>query len=157
MEFEQFYEASWRRLLGSLVLITGSKADAEDVLQDAFGKAARHWSDVKEMGSPEAWVRRVAVNRAMDLHRRSTRQRAAYRRLEQPEHADDLSLEVMQALSLLPVAERQVVVLHHLLGLSVGEISDELSRPSGTVKAQLVRGRRRLAAELRLDLEVDSA
>lgn len=155
MQFEQFYEASWRRVLRALVLITASRSDAEDVLQEAFGKAARDWPSVREMASPEAWVRRVAVNAAMDLHRRSARQRAAYARLDlvapQP---DGLSVEVMQALAALPIAERQVVVLHHLLAVPVAEIADEVGRPSGTVKAQLVRGRKRLAEELRLDLEV---
>ena len=155
MQFEQFYAASWRRLYRSLVLITTSPADAEDVLQEAFGKAARSWEDVSRMSSPEAWVRRVAVNAAMDLHRRAKRQHAAYTRLEPaPEQRDDLSLDVMQALSRLPLDERQVVVLHHLLGMPVADIAVEVGRPSGTVKAQLVRGRRRLATELEVDLEV---
>jgi RNA polymerase sigma-70 factor (ECF subfamily) len=155
MRFEQFYETTWRRLFRSLVVITTDRADAEDVLQDAFVKAARDWHEVAAMRSPEAWVRRVAVNAAMDLHRRKKRQRGAYQRLgPAPDHVDDLSLEVMDALSALPMAERQVVVLHHLLSLSVEEISEELGRPSGTVKTQLVRGRRRLAELLRLDVGV---
>ena len=153
MLFEEFYAATWRRLYRSLVLITTSPADAEDVLQEAFGKAARGWNNVSRMNNPEAWVRRVAVNAAMDLHRRSKRQRAAYSRLEPAAAAtDDLSVEVMQALATLPVDERQVVVLHHLLGLTVAEIADEVHRPTGTVKAQLVRGRRRLATELELEV-----
>jgi RNA polymerase sigma-70 factor (sigma-E family) len=155
VQFEQFYEASWRRLLRSLIVITTSRADAEDVLQEAFGKAARDWTSVREMASPEAWVRRVAVNAAMDLHRRRTRQREAYARVEQdPTAPDALSVEVMQALATLPMPERQVVVLHHLLALSVAEIAEEVGRPTGTVKAQLVRGRKRLAEELRVDLDV---
>lgn len=158
MQFEQFYEATWRRLLRTLVVITTNRADAEDVLQEAYGKAARDWLSVSRMASPEAWVRRVAVNAAMDLHRRGARRRAAYARLGlEPSPPDALSVEVMQALASLPLSERQVVVLHHLVGLPVAEIADEVGRPSGTVKAQLVRGRKRLAEELRIDLEVGAS
>jgi RNA polymerase sigma-70 factor (ECF subfamily) len=49
--------------------------------------------------------------------------------------------------------ERVVIVLHHLLGLTVNEIAAEISRPTGTVKAQLVRARRRLGENLGLPLE----
>jgi len=55
----------------------------------------------------------------------------------------------------LPAAERQVVVLHHLLDLPVEKVAHELGRPSGTVEAQLVRGRRALAVRLRVDVDAE--
>lgn len=66
---------------------------------------------------------------------------------------DDLSLEVLDPLGRLPMADRQAVVLHHLLGLTTAEVAVELSRPEGTVKTQLVRGRQRLVLALRVDSE----
>jgi DNA-directed RNA polymerase specialized sigma24 family protein len=48
-------------------------------------------------------------------------------------------------------------VCHYLLSMPVSEIADELGRPSGTVKAQLVRARKQLADRLRLDLEVETS
>jgi RNA polymerase sigma-70 factor (ECF subfamily) len=98
----------------------------------------------------------VAVNGAVDLQRRERRRHTALRRLaprQDPEHLDDLSLEVLDALRGLPVPERQVVVLHHLLSLTTAEIAQDLGRPEGTVKAQLVRGRSRLAQALRVTVE----
>jgi RNA polymerase sigma-70 factor, ECF subfamily len=53
----------------------------------------------------------------------------------------------------LPVAQRQVLVLHHLVGLPVAEVAHELGLPVGTVKTRLARGRRALARRLALDPE----
>jgi RNA polymerase sigma factor (sigma-70 family) len=154
--FAEFYAAAWPRLLRPMVLITADRGDAEDVLQEAFAKAATNWTAVSRLDEPAAWVRRVAVNAAIDIHRRRARQRAAYRRVSVDEtQLSDLSLEVADALRSLAIPERQVVVLHHLLSMTVADIAAELSRPTGTVKAQLVRGRRQLAERLRMDLEVE--
>lgn len=157
-QFEEFYLATWPRLLRPLVLITTDRADAEDVLQEAFMKAARNWERVGGLDEPGAWVRRVAINAAIDIHRRRTRQRHLYGRIAETEPAlvsDAVSLEVAEALRALPVPERQVLVCHYLLSMPVAEIADELDRPTGTVKAQLVRGRKQLADRLRLDLGAD--
>jgi RNA polymerase sigma-70 factor (ECF subfamily) len=62
-------------------------------------------------------------------------------------------LDVEEGLRALRAEDRQVVVLHHLVGLTVTEIAGEVGRPTGTVKSQLVRGRRELASHLRLAVE----
>lgn len=153
-EFREFYDSSRPGLLRALAVVTTDAADAEDVLQEAFSAASQRWDRVSRLENPGAWVRRVAINRAVDLHRRSARQRGAYERLPRTVEAlDDISLEVQQAVRQLPMDERVVVVLHHLVGLTVSEIAAEIGRPSGTVKAQLVRGRQRLADSLRLPAE----
>lgn len=155
-DFEQFYRRSYPQLFRALAALTGTREDAADLCQDAYSKAARDWSRVRSLDNPTSWVRRVAVNGAVDLHRRQSRQRLALQRLnpaDHPEHLDDLSLEVLDALRSLPLEERQVIVLHHLASLTTSEIGRELDRPEGTVKAQLVRGRKHLAAALRFDVE----
>jgi RNA polymerase sigma-70 factor (ECF subfamily) len=55
---------------------------------------------------------------------------------------------VMAALATLPRSCRQVVVLHHLLGLPVKDVAWELRVPAGTVKVRLLRARRALATQL---------
>jgi RNA polymerase sigma-70 factor (ECF subfamily) len=155
-DFDAFYRSAYPGLFRVLALLTGTREDAADLCQEAFGKAAESWYRVQGLDDPAGWVRRVAVNRAVDLSRRRGRQRRAVRRLAadlEPAQLDGLSVEVMDALRSLPFTERQVVVLHHLLSLTTSEIAQELSRPSGTVKAQLVRGRARLAQALRVPAE----
>jgi RNA polymerase sigma-70 factor (ECF subfamily) len=157
-DFEAFYAAAWSGLLRPLVLVTTNRADAEDVLQEAFVKASADWSRVSRLQDPAAWVRRVAINRAIDVHRRRGRQHGVYRQVAERDVAptEAISLEVADALRTLPPTERQVLVCHYLLSMPVGEIAEELNRPSGTVKAQLVRARQRLAEQLRLDLELET-
>lgn len=152
--FEDFYASSYPQLFRVLVTMTTDRADAEDVLQEAYAKAAADWPRVCGLDNPGAWVRRVAINRAIDLQKRRRRRASAYSRLEPvPEQLDRVSSEVQAALRALRPQDRQVVVMHHLLGLSVVEISAELARPTGTIKSQLVRGRHELAALLSISHE----
>ena len=80
---------------------------------------------------------------------RATVALAAQRRPAEPEPADALPFTALgAALRALPLRERHVIVLHYLADLPVAEIARECGLPSGTVKARLVSGRRRLGQEL---------
>jgi RNA polymerase sigma-70 factor, ECF subfamily len=149
--FEEFYRACFDRLVGQLALVTGSMAEAEDVVQEAFLRAAARWPSLRHYDVPEQWVRRVALRLAINQFRRGRRRAAALVRLgpppvTPPASADALVLDA--ALRTLPIRHRQVVVLHYLLGLSVEEIGRELVLPVGTVKSQLHRARQALARQL---------
>jgi RNA polymerase sigma-70 factor (ECF subfamily) len=61
---------------------------------------------------------------------------------------DVTDLALAEALRALPLAQRQALVMHHLLGMPVGEVAATVGVPAGTVKARLHRGRRALAAQL---------
>jgi RNA polymerase sigma-70 factor (ECF subfamily) len=150
--FEEFYDASYHRLLRQLVVVTGDRGDAEDLLQDAYGRAAVRWRRLRDYQAPEAWVRRVALRLATDRARRARRRAAALLRLRPPrspsvELSAD-SLDLYQALRSLPTDQRQAVVLHHLVGLPVEEVASQLNVPVGTVKSRLSRGRAALARRL---------
>ena len=100
---------------------------------------------------PEQWVRRVAMNLAVDGLRRARRRLAALARLGPGPVAPPISVDrvtLAEALRTLPRSYRQVLVLHHLLELPVEQVARELGIPTGTVKDRLSRGRRALAARL---------
>jgi RNA polymerase sigma-70 factor, ECF subfamily len=100
---------------------------------------------------PEQWVRRVAMNLAVDGLRRARRRLSALARLGPGPVAPPISIErvaLAEALRTLPRSYRQVIVLHHLLELPVEQVARELGIPTGTVKGRLWRGRRALAARL---------
>jgi RNA polymerase sigma-70 factor (ECF subfamily) len=103
---------------------------------------------------PEAWVRRVALNLAA-MGERSLRRRArALLRLGPPPQVPALGPETVdlhQALRALPLSQRQVIVLHHLVGLPVEEVARELRLAPGTVKSRLARGRAAMASTLEHD------
>jgi RNA polymerase sigma-70 factor (ECF subfamily) len=147
----EVYDASYRRLVGQLVGLTGSLAEAEDVVQEAFVRAINHARTFQATDNPEAWLRRVAVNLARSRWRRL--QRLAHLRpaLPEPEHDNDLGADrvaMLTALKQLPAAQREAIALHHLADLPVHEVATALGVPTGTVKARLSRGRAALAVLL---------
>lgn len=150
----ELYDASYRRLVGQLTAVTGSREEAEDVVQEAFARALLHSRALLAAGNPEAWLRTVAVNQARSRWRRVRRFAGLLPDLvpDPPLEADPASsVDLVRALRLLPPAQREAIALHHLAGLSVDEVAETLGVPSGTVKARLARGRAALAARLRID------
>ena len=149
--FDAFYQAAFPRLVGQLGLVTGDLAEAEDLVQEALARASARWSRLRTYDVPEAWVRRVALNLAADRTRRLRRKLAALARIGPPPLVPPFSedaLVVAAALRTLPLAHRQVLVLHYLADLSVDQIAGELGIPSSTVRGRLARARRVLASQL---------
>jgi DNA-directed RNA polymerase specialized sigma24 family protein len=72
------------RLVGQLFALTGDLHDAEDLVQEAFARAAADWKRIRAYEVPEAWVRRVAFNLAHNRGRRLKRHAAALVRLGRP-------------------------------------------------------------------------
>jgi RNA polymerase sigma-70 factor, ECF subfamily len=149
--FEEFYTAAVGRLLGQLFPVTGDLHEAEEVVQEAFTRAAARWSRLRDYDVPEAWVRRVAMNLAADRARSLRRQTSAILKLSPSPAVPAVSVEALalaQALRTLPVRQRQVLVLHYLVDLPVEEVARTLAIRDGTVKSLLARGRKALAAKL---------
>jgi RNA polymerase sigma-70 factor, ECF subfamily len=150
-DFDAFYAAAFARIVGQVALVTGDRAEAEDVAQEAFTRAAVRWSRLREYDRPEVWVRRVALNLAVNRARGLRRRLRAHARAgftPPPAGISEEAVMVATALRALNPAQRQAVVLHHLLGLSVEEVARQARVPVGTVKSRLARARRALAAEL---------
>ena len=147
----EVYDASYRRLVGQLVGITGGVAEAEDVVQEAFVRACTHIRTFRRTDNPEAWLRRVAVNLARSRWRRVTRWTRLAPALVDRSTQDGLSADhvaLVDALKRLPEAQREAIALHHIADLPVHEVAATLGVPVGTVKARLSRGRASLAALL---------
>ena len=139
--FEVVYRASYPRLVGQLSVVTTNRAEAEEVVQEAFARLWARWDKVGGYENIEAWVRRVATNVAIGRWRRTVRERPLQ---EIPGAADDPAgsdIEVLLALRRIPIHQRSALFLHHVVGLSVEEVADEMSSRPGTVKSWLSRGR----------------
>jgi RNA polymerase sigma-70 factor (ECF subfamily) len=154
-DFQEFYEASYGRIVALVAAMLLNRHEAQDIAQEAFARALARWPRIAGYDLPEAWVRRVAIRLAADSGRRLRRtarvseRLASARRGSDPEPADALALTPLGcALRRVPLRQREVLVLHYLADLPVEVISRDFGMPSGTVKSRLAAGRRRLEAEL---------
>jgi RNA polymerase sigma-70 factor (ECF subfamily) len=157
-DFDAFYRAGATRLVRQLVPLVGSRAEAEDVVQEAYARAYARWSTVARYDAPEAWVRTVALRLAVSRWRRTRNAALAWRRRAEPEEALGVgpdSVALVAALRRLPEAQRVAIVLHHLMDLSVEQVAAETGAPTGTVKARLSRGRAALAPLLSEGTDLD--
>ena len=151
---DDLYATSYRKLVAQLYAVTGDRQEAEDVVQEAFMRAIGRWDQVGGYDAPEAWLRTVALNLARSRWRRARRGAAAMVRHGAPQPEPDLSpdhVALMTAMRGLPEAQREALVLHHFVGMSVDEVAASVGAPSGTIKARLSRGRAALATVLGVD------
>ncbi len=150
-DFDSFYAASSRRVLAHVSMMLGSAAEAEDAVAEAYLRAWNRWHKISQYDNPEAWVRQVAYRHAVSTWRKAVNRLHAHRRGAVDDHVAGLNpdhVAIVGALRRIPAGHRQVIVLHHLVGLSVAEIGLETRIPAGTITTWLARGRRALAAHL---------
>ena len=145
-EFDELFRRHYAPLVRALSVASG-REEAADAVQDAFLEAHRRWGRVRDYDRPEAWVRRVAVNRLVDGHRRRVRGDRLLARAAVVDRADlaPTDLDLRAAVRGLPQGQRLVVCLHYLADLSVADVADALGVTEGTVKSQLHDARRSLA------------
>jgi RNA polymerase sigma-70 factor (ECF subfamily) len=152
VDLESFYASTYRRLVSVVGVALGDRHEAEEIVQEAFARLLPRWDTVRRYEDPEAWVRQVAFrlmsNRLRSLRRGRHALERAGERLGEPT-APDLTADTLRALARLPLPQRQVVVLHHLVGLPVDSVAAELRVAAGTVKSRLSRARAALAPLLR--------
>jgi RNA polymerase sigma-70 factor (ECF subfamily) len=149
-DFDQFFRASYAPLVRALAVVAADLQVAEDVVQDAFLQALRHWPRVRGYDRPEAWVRRVALNRLADRGRRRQRRDRAMSRLAGARAVELVPADpdLAAAIAYLPEQQRRVVGLFYLLDLPVAEVADDLGIAPGTVKSHLAAARKTLSTVL---------
>ena len=139
----ELFERHWRRLHRAAVLITGDRAAAEDIAQEAFLAAVRALPrfDLRRPLGP--WLHRIVVNRSIDFSRARALRREVGEPPPQiagagaPAEPED---RIAAALAQLAVEQRAVVVMRYLLEFTPGEIAEALDLPRGTVNSRLRRG-----------------
>lgn len=141
--------------------LTGSEADAEDVVQDACVRAMRFFSSLRG-DDARAWLFAIVRNTWYSrFSRRAATTEMTALDATTADPADDrpdpeaLLLQkdavsrVRAALDQLPLDFREVIVLREIEGLSYKEIAAVVQVPIGTVMSRLSRARDRLLAVLK--------
>jgi RNA polymerase sigma-70 factor (sigma-E family) len=150
-DFESFVARSGRSLLRTAWLITGDQGHAEDIVQTALERTARHWTGIS--GEPEAYARRSVVNLATDRWRRRSARVSEIPLGSGPTAAGaapdatslvDLRHDLLSDLRSLPPRERAVLVLRYFNDLDEAATAQALGVSVGTVKSSASRGLSRL-------------
>jgi RNA polymerase sigma-70 factor (ECF subfamily) len=127
--------------------------EAEDVTQHVFAKLIHVIGKYEERDVPFfAWILRVARNVAVDHIRRQRLVPVEEVRTNDEGSGDPANTggmrDLTEALSQLPHAQREVLVLRHFAGLSPTEIAARTGRSEGSIHGLHHRGRRALRADL---------
>jgi RNA polymerase sigma-70 factor (ECF subfamily) len=130
--------------------MSGSRAVAEDAVQEALARAWERSERGEDIRNLEAWVTTVALNLARSGLRRLRSERAARERLRGPRPVvpPETRIDVVRALAELPRRQREATVLRYYLGYDVKEIAGILRVREGTAKTTLHRARLALAERL---------
>lgn len=149
------------RILALALRMTGNRADAADVAQQAFTQAYRHLDryDPAEPFGP--WLYRIATNACIAFLRRRGRHRAraspdaALQTLAAPDPSPAALLvaredreQIRRAVAELPAAYRTVVVLYYFENLSYRQIAAQTGLSVGTVSTHIYRAKQRLRQAL---------
>lgn len=144
-DFEDYVRGRSSALLRTALLLTGDRACAEDLLQLALERLARHWRRLDDQ--PDAYVRRTLVNLATDRWRMRSRrpQQDRSELLEGHAVAADAHRQVEQRLDLvramrtLTARQRAVLVLRYFDDLSEADTARVMGCSIGTVKSTASR------------------
>ena len=127
--------------------------EAEDLTQQVFMKLITVIVKYEDHGVPfSGWLLRLARNVALD-HLRRRRPTPTEEVFGADDHVDDeardRARDLHAALASLPDDQRDVMVMRHVVGLSPGEIAEQMGRSESSIHGLHHRGRRALQEELR--------
>ncbi len=137
-EFVSWVQGRQHRLLRSTYLLTGDVSRAEDLVQDALIKVAKHWEKLRN-GNPDAYVRTILYRDNVSWWRsRREYPTSSPRDGATPYDGDvvERSLMIADALAHLTKKQRAVLVLRYFDDLTERETAEILGVTVGTVKSQ---------------------
>jgi RNA polymerase sigma-70 factor (ECF subfamily) len=158
MAFRCLVERHIDRAFGVALRLLGSRADAEDVVQDTMLKVWTHrgqWEHGRAKFS--TWLYRVVTNRCIDLHRRPRTDNVDA--VPEPADVKPDAFSTMQrdevaklletAMQRLPEQQRVAVILSYHENMSNGDIAEVMNTTVSAVESLLKRGRQQLREILR--------
>jgi RNA polymerase sigma-70 factor, ECF subfamily len=152
------YDRHNRLLFGLILRILRDRSEAEEVLQEVFVLVwTRAETYLVTLGSPAAWLVRIARNRAIDRLRANSVRLRAVESAPMPPAADspearaalsEQQRAVARALDALPGDQRELIEQAYFLGLTQSELAEKFALPLGTVKTRIRTGMMALRQQL---------
>jgi RNA polymerase sigma-70 factor (ECF subfamily) len=145
--FEQVVRAYANDMFRYLYWLCRDRAQAEDLVQEAFARAWAGWAEQRDEKAVKAWLFTIARNERARLHER--------KRLDIDDEADldaimapptdpGLAIDLRKALGLLPEGLRDTLLLQVLAGLTSAEIATACGTTEEAINMRLSRARRAL-------------
>lgn len=139
--------------------LTGTREEAEDLLQEAYFKAFKYFHQLRDENKFKEWIFQITANQFKNYLRRKKKENTVYQ--DDSEHVfvepmnahnnpderfmqSDRTTVVREALELISPKMRSVLVLFEIEGYSIEEVSDSLGISRGTVKSRLHYARKKL-------------
>lgn len=147
-EFHHLYRSEAGRVFALCLRLTADAEAAGELTQEVFVHLWRKRGAMDGVENRGAWVRRVAVNVALNRlrsERRRLRRVAPVEDLERlappPRVTTDQTLALEAAIGALPPGARAALVMHDIEGYKIEEIATMTGTTGGSVKSQLHRAR----------------
>jgi len=142
----QLYASTGAASVRLAFLLTGDRALAEDIAQDAFVRVVGRLGHLRDPGAFDAYLRRAIVNLAKNHHRRKAIERRFLSRSAPPEAVPPPERQVVDrhaivaALGRLSERQRAAIVLRYYEDLSEDAIAEILRCRPATVRSLVARG-----------------
>jgi RNA polymerase sigma-70 factor (sigma-E family) len=152
-KLEQLYASTGAASVRLAYLLTGDRALAEDIAQDAFVRVVGRLGHLRDPGAFDAYLRRAVINLAKNHHRRQAIERRFLARSttlgDVPNHEPQLvdRRAIVAALARLSERQRAAIVLRYYEDLSEDAIATILRCRPATVRSLIARGVQSLRGE----------
>ena len=152
------------KIYGLGLRVCKGPAEAEDLVQETFLRAFRHWDQFQGRSEPSSWLYTIATRLCRRMHRKRSGEPDHLESLTEllpsaeeavpapPEHSDPLDQQlrretrerVQEGLAALPLDFRMPLVLKDIAELSISQIAEILGIKEATVKTRIHRARLKL-------------
>ncbi len=153
---EHIWQEFSERLKSFILRRVRSEHDADDILQDAFGKIHANAGSLKQQDKLESWLYQITRNTITDYYRRQSNAPLDIADMPEPEaseegpqeHLEELTACLKPMIDSPPEKYRQAIVATEYEGLSQKELSQQLGMSLSGVKSRVQRSRERLKGTL---------
>jgi RNA polymerase sigma factor (sigma-70 family) len=148
-DFRTFFEDEQRGLLKALYFVTGNRAEAADVMQEAFLKLWERWDRIETIQDPRAYLFRVAFNGSKMRARsaaRAAKRTVSFAVVRDAYDDVDIREDVRRMLLSLSPRQRAALVLLDLYGFGSEDAARIMGIRPSTVRALATQGRAVLRA-----------
>ena len=151
--FEELYRLTYRPMFAFCLSLTMNREDAEDLMQETYIRT-RNGAHLFKGGNPMAWMMKIAKNVFLMDKRKARLQVISLTEADDGKQAssltfDDISnaenrLLIEELFTKISEQDRNIIIMHGLMGMKFREISEELDMPEGTVKTRFCRATEQL-------------